>query len=132
MTEKTTAELIMSANALPNPKTTFMSATERELIILAKALATKLEKPFHDGTWKGITVVLDGGLVQDVVSLDDRLVGLIYDVIDYDTDGAEDITEIRQSDGSITDAFVNSGFIDPQTVEILFYENESESSESLT
>lgn len=42
MTNKTADQLIAEATILPNPKLSFMSATERELITLAKALAEAL------------------------------------------------------------------------------------------
>lgn len=128
--EMSSEELIADVKALPDPQRSILSHNERVLIELCQALAAKLEKPLHDN-WKGVTVVLDGGLVQDVTSNDPRMVGLGYDVIDYDTDGADDCGVVKQADGSFSDAFLGGGYISQQTVEIVI-EDEADTSESLT
>lgn len=55
-----------------------------------------------------LVIVLDGGLVQDVVSASD---GEPYVVIDYDTDGMDDadLTVVPQGDDRISTAFVTCG-----------------------
>lgn len=68
-----------------------------------------------------LTVALEGGLVSAVCSHDPNLIGLGFDVIDYDTDGADEseIGSVRQSDGSVADALIGSGFVEKLGVEIL-------------
>lgn len=57
-----------------------------------------------------LAVILDGGLVQGVVTDGNVMVGGEVTVIDYDTDGADDdeVTAIEQGDGNVADAFVST------------------------
>jgi hypothetical protein len=64
-----------------------------------------------------LVVVLEGGLVQSVISDDPTLAASCeIAVIDYDAENLdpEDITEIRQGDGSVSQAFVHRENIDAQ------------------
>lgn len=60
-----------------------------------------------------IYVVVEGGIVQDVVSDDPAHVGLQYTMIDYDVEGADvdDLRLIRQSDGEAVPAYVGEGTV---------------------
>jgi len=53
-------------------------------------------------------VVLEGELIQCVVSHDPNFVGKEFLVVDYDTDGADEseLRPICQGDGTISDAIV--------------------------
>jgi len=55
-----------------------------------------------------IDVIIEGGIVQNIVTDDPSEKGLIVKVIDYDTDGAEeeDLEEIDQGDGTSSLAYV--------------------------
>ena len=70
------------------------------------------------------TVIVDGGIVQAVISDDTRLIGAEYDVIDYDCDecdphDANGVSQIKQSDGSIATAYTGGGYVEKQEVQIL-------------
>ncbi len=54
-----------------------------------------------------IAIVCEGGLVQAVVTDDPAQVGMKVLVIDYDTEGADEITCVRQEDGEDADACVH-------------------------
>lgn len=54
-----------------------------------------------------LAVIVDGGMVQQVVA-DGALVGVPVTIIDYDTDGANDLTEIDQGDGTTSAAVVEN------------------------
>jgi hypothetical protein len=66
-----------------------------------------------------VYVILEGGLCQDVVARDPRLVGIPFAVIDYDTDGADEDSkmDIPQSDGTISEALVWADTIGQATIE---------------
>ena len=59
-------------------------------------------------TTKRIAVVLEGGLVQAVVTDDPALRGIDVFVIDYDTEGCDEteLCQVRQSDGGTAAARV--------------------------
>jgi hypothetical protein len=65
-----------------------------------------------------IAVVLEGGMVQSVVTSSQNLVGLGYDVIDYDTDGGDeaDFYGVPQEDGTLSSAYVTSGNVSKATI----------------
>lgn len=73
----------------------------------ARKALEALSKSLH------VAVVLEGGLVQSVITDNPHLVGMGFDVIDYDTDGADqdDIAKIRQGDGSESEAVIGGGYI---------------------
>lgn len=56
-----------------------------------------------------ISIVLEGGIVQSVITDDPAQVGRTIAVIDYDTDGALDdddkIAQITQGGGHLADAY---------------------------
>ncbi len=56
-----------------------------------------------------ISVVLEGGIVQSVITDDKAHVGRLIAIIDYDTDGASEdddkIAKIEQVDGALRDAY---------------------------
>lgn len=76
-----------------------------------------------------IYVTVEGGVVQGVHTDDPRLLvdsfdnpsGLEYVIIDYDTDGADEaaLVDIKQSDGTISQAIVGNSPIDLLAVKIL-------------
>lgn len=61
-----------------------------------------------DTTPPTLAIVLEGGLVQAVVSDRPDAIRMNVRVIDYDTDGADDdrLSEVPQGDGSVCYAFV--------------------------
>jgi len=66
-----------------------------------------------------IAVILEGGLVQTVVS-DQPALDILVAVIDYDTaDGCdeEELTGIIQADGSVVKAFVSYHNVNKQTID---------------
>lgn len=64
-----------------------------------------------------IIVVVEGGLVQDVVSDDPAMQGVEFTVVDYDC--VDEITDVKQGDGSIAEAGVWSSIIGASEIEIL-------------
>lgn len=60
-----------------------------------------------DNQKRDLAVVIDGGLVQAIISNGDDI-GRTVTVIDYDTEGAEDdeVVEVEQGDGNTVSAFV--------------------------
>lgn len=65
-----------------------------------------------------IIIVVEGGIVQAVVSHDIAMCGLTAVVVDYDCEGGEG-TAIRQSDGMIAEANVYAETIESAEIEIL-------------
>lgn len=67
-----------------------------------------------------VSIILEGGIVQDVVTADERILGMPYRVIDYDTDGADeaDLYGIPQEDGSLSDAYVGGGSVSLATINL--------------
>jgi hypothetical protein len=67
-----------------------------------------------------LIVVMDGGMISAVVSDDNRLVGMPVDIIDYDTDGAEDedLVAVHQGDGSSVDAYHCTMRVERPTIRI--------------
>lgn len=65
-----------------------------------------------------LAIVLEGGLVQTIVTEDESLIGMAIDVIDYDTDGADDdeISPVQQSDGSYANAILNTFTVEKATI----------------
>ncbi|MGY4224361.1 hypothetical protein ACVMIH_001722 [Bradyrhizobium sp. USDA 4503] len=73
-----------------------------------------------------VAVIMEGGLCQTVVSDNPALIGLAYDVIDYDTEGADETGEVMQENGSFADACISGGIIEAATVRVVTdedYEN---------
>lgn len=76
---------------------------------------------YDDGSWGeweitsheieigSLAVILDGGLVQGIVTTGRTMVGADVAVIDYDTEGGDSdgVTEIDQGDGTVADAYVS-------------------------
>jgi hypothetical protein len=58
-----------------------------------------------------IAVIVEGGIVQSVVTNDEALIGQKILIIDYDIDGCDldKITAIDQGDGTTVDAYVYGG-----------------------
>ncbi|WP_377806697.1 hypothetical protein [Azospirillum sp. A29] len=78
-----------------------------------------LEAILANNTPRRLAIVLDGGLVQAVVG--ENLPGnLGVAIIDYDTEGADDVdlARIRQSDGSDAEAIVTLSAIDPPGIDL--------------
>ena len=67
------------------------------------------------------TIIVDGGVLQAVVSHDPALIGVEFDLIDYDTEGAEDdrLGQIKQASGELETAFIGGGIVEKQAVEIV-------------
>lgn len=67
-----------------------------------------------------IVVIMEGGICQGVCSSDSNLIGAEYTVIDYDSEGAglDEIEQVKQEDGSISEAIIGGGYVDKITVEI--------------
>jgi len=69
-----------------------------------------------------ITIILEGGIVQCVVSKNKKLIGQGYDVVDYDTEGCETITKIKQGykeDPELSeDAYVYGGNVTKSRITI--------------
>lgn len=73
-----------------------------------------------------VAVILEGGLCQTVVSDNPALIGLAYDVIDYDTEGADETGEVLQEGGAFADACISGGIIEPASIRVVTdedYEN---------
>lgn len=64
-----------------------------------------------------ITIVLDGGLVNCVIT-DGPLVGLSFNTLDYDTEGADEdeLSGVLQSDGRILKAVVGGDVISKSAI----------------
>lgn len=77
---------------------------DEQVIVAARHLVTG-ENPMQDVTF---AVVLDGGVVQEVVSKHLVLQGLQCDIIDYDCSGMDDsdLSFVPQGDGKLEKAFV--------------------------
>jgi hypothetical protein len=78
-----------------------------------------LEAILANNTPRRLAIVLDGGLVQAVVG--ENIPGnLGVAIIDYDTEGADDVdlARIRQSDGSDAEAIVTLSAIDPPGIDL--------------
>jgi len=75
-----------------------------------------------------LTIVLEGGMVQSVISDDPARIGHGYDVIDYDTDGSDaaDLGRVRQDDGSLSEAIICGGYIEKADVEIVDADSDEE------
>ena len=54
-----------------------------------------------------IGITMEGGIVQDIFA-NRSAPGIMVRIVDYDTDGADeaDLSNVRQTDGSISEAFV--------------------------
>ena len=79
-----------------------------------------------------LIIVLQGGLVQDVVSDNPAFFDKVnITVIDYDTDNAEadDTVEVEQEDGSYGEAFVSERSVSQATIPIPLRFNEEEEDE---
>ena len=65
-----------------------------------------------------LAVVIDGGIVQAVVS--DHAVGMAVAVVDYDTDGAggDELTPVPQGDGTCVDAVVSRWKASPPAIDL--------------
>lgn len=73
-----------------------------------------------------VAVILEGGLCQTVVSDNPALIGLAYDVIDYDTEGADETGEVMQDSGDFADACISGGIIEEASIRVVTeddYEN---------
>ncbi|UPT99359.1 hypothetical protein J4G48_0015450 [Bradyrhizobium barranii subsp. apii] len=73
-----------------------------------------------------VAVILEGGICQTVVSGNAALIGLAYDVIDYDTEGADETGEVMQEGGAFADACISGGIIEPASIRVVTdedYEN---------
>lgn len=90
---------------------TFDALTEEEIDTLCERINTSGNPE--------IAIILEGGLVQCVVT-DGDIVGLSYEVIDYDTDGGDeaDFYGVPQEDGSISDAYVSGGSVSLATINL--------------
>lgn len=77
---------------------------------------------------RNFIIVLQGGVVQDVVTTDPEMIGVGYDVVDYDTDGAtredEGVGYVDQSDGTTSDALIYSGYVAKSDIKILEKEDD--------
>jgi hypothetical protein len=81
-----------------------------------------------------LIVILEGGLVQTIVSTDPRAVtAAIYDivVVDYDTDGLgrDEIGAVEQADGTFTEAHVSHRGVEQATIGRVFDREELEEHE---
>ncbi len=65
-----------------------------------------------------IYITCEGGVVQAVSTDTPALEGVEYVIIDYDAEGADDVTEVLQSDGSIAEAVIAGGVVDRLEVKI--------------
>lgn len=67
-----------------------------------------------------IAIIVEGGIVQSLVTVDVGAVGQTYDMIDYDTDGADEaeLYGIPQEDGSISAAYVTCGSVSLATINL--------------
>ena len=85
----------------------------------AVAALKRIQTTFTDTS--SLVVVIQGGMVGAVCSNDGSRIGQGYDVIDYDTDGADpaDLGRVRQSDGRIARGYISGGYIEELQVEIL-------------
>jgi hypothetical protein len=84
------------------------------ICIFAEHLRTALQKPAA-----GVFVIMEGGLCQEVVANDERLVGLPCTVIDYDSDSFESLDEfgiVPQEQGHCADASLSEGKIGRATI----------------
>lgn len=66
---------------------------------------------------KAVTVVMDGGVIQNVLSADPVLAGRPWQLIDYDIECSDEDghRDIVQSDGTTARAFVGGGTIEHDT-----------------
>ncbi len=65
-----------------------------------------------------IYITCEGGVVQAVSTDTPALEGIEYVIIDYDAEGADDVTEVLQPDGTISQAAVGGGVVDRLEVKI--------------
>lgn len=86
----------------------------REAIAAATIEPVTLAVPVH------LAVVLEGGLVQCLVSNAPEAFAFVESVtvIDYDTEGADQIAYVRQADGSYSDACISGQSIDLATIDL--------------
>lgn len=68
-----------------------------------------------------LAIVMEGGNVIAVISRDASFVGKTVQIIDYDTEGGgdEDLSDVRQSDGAIADAYVSEQIVEQAEIEVL-------------
>lgn len=70
---------------------------------------------------KNFTIVLNGGLVQAVIADDPEMIGVGFDIIDYDTEGAseENLRDVSQNDGLVAKAYISGGYVEKAEIKIL-------------
>lgn len=68
-------------------------------------------------TDRRLIIVLEGGLIQAVVSPDEELVGVHVVIVDYDTEGSSDrVGTVKQADGTRSEAVLSSDVVTPSTI----------------
>lgn len=90
-----------------------------ESAVIARKALRSIRKPLKAKPRPVIAVVVEGGLVQDIISDQPKAVGRVF-VIDYDTDGAAnaELTDVPQSDGSKTPAHVGERVISKPEIDL--------------
>lgn len=74
---------------------------------------------------RNFTIVLEGGIVQAVVTDDLEMIGVGFDVVDYDTDGREENEVHKIQDGPyINTAIVYGGYVEKSEIKILEKEDD--------
>ncbi|MES1934757.1 MULTISPECIES: hypothetical protein [Salinisphaera] len=74
----------------------------------------------RDTTPPMLAIVMEGGLVQAVVSDRSEAIRVNVWIIDYDTDGADDdeLSEVPQGDGSFCDAVVDHRYLTEAAIDL--------------
>jgi len=76
---------------------------------------------FLDQPAPKVAVVLEGGLVQDIVSDRPKEIGATFMVVDYDTKSADDDADIllvKQSNGTTAKAFAHTEDVYPSGIDL--------------
>lgn len=81
-----------------------------------EALARYSTPPAMPAQALPVIVAMEGGLCQIVVSHDPAMIGKPYVVVDYDTEGSDDVSQVLQDNGKHADAVIGAGIIERATI----------------
>jgi rhodanese-related sulfurtransferase len=91
-------------------------AIQQALDDAEEAMTVYSAPPAAPSSSRPVVVVLEGGLCQTVVSDDPALIGKPYTVLDYDTEGADEVSRVLQNNGKYLDAVIGGGTIEEASI----------------